>query len=168
MSRGWEGKIRDVTFTDLFEEFEEGLRRYTTGLVRDSYKADDLVQETFIRAMANLELLGQLNHYQRRAWLYRVAKNLFLDEQNRSRREQALVEQLSYGVQLISYPMLGLVSSDLFERIPEHYRDLLHKRYVLGMTSKEIAGELGIPAATVRSRLHLAVKWLRANKSRFV
>jgi RNA polymerase sigma-70 factor (ECF subfamily) len=163
-----------MTLTVLYQQFEKKLHRYATRLVRDSHKAEDLVQETFIRAMGHLELLGQLEPHQRQAWLYQVLKNLFIDEQRAQQREQFLMEQLSQQAQLMeqlrlnSHPMLQVLLQDLFDQIPERYRELLHKYYVLGMTNKEIADELGIPAATVRSRLHIALKKLRANKSRFL
>jgi len=157
-----------MTIADIYETFEEELHRYAVCLVRDADQADDLMQETFIRAMANLELLDQLNPHQRRAWLYRVLKNLFLDAQSRRRREQALAEQLTQEAQFAGHPWGEIGSPDLFQQIPERYRELLQKRYIPGMTSEEIGQELGIPAATVRSRLHLAIKWLRANKSRFL
>ena len=157
-----------MTIADIYETFEEELHRYAICLSRDADQADDLVQETFIRAMANLELLDQLNPHQRRAWLYRVLKNLFLDAQNRRRRERAVAEQLTQEAQFASHPGGEMGSRDLFQQIPERYQELLQKRYILSMTSEEIGQELGIPAATVRSRLHLAIKWLRANKSRFL
>jgi len=163
-----------MTLTGLYEQFEKKLYRYATRLVKDSHKAEDLVQETFIRAMGHIELLKQLNRSQCQAWLYRVLKNLFLDEQRARQREEFLMEQLSQQAQLIervrlnSHPMLQVLQKDLFDQIPERYRELLYKHYVLGMTSKEIAEELDIPSATVRSRLHIALKKLRANKSRFL
>jgi len=157
-----------MTIADIYETFEEELHRYAICLERDADQADDLMQETFIRAMAHLEPLDQLNPHQRRAWLYRVLKNLFLDAQSRRRREQALAEQLTQEAQFASHPWGEIGSPDLFQQIPERYQEFLQKRYILGMTSEEIGQELGIPAATVRSRLHLAIKWLRANKSRFL
>ncbi len=57
---------------------------------------------------------------------------------------------------------------DPFELVSKADRQLIEKRYRLGMNSREIAAELGIPAATVRSRLHLAVKKLRAKKIKFL
>jgi len=157
-----------MTIADIYEAFEEELHRYAICLSRDADQADDLVQETFIRAMANLELLKQLNAHQRRVWMHRVLRNLFLDAENRRRREKALTEQLSLDIGFANHPWVEPRPSDLFQVVPEHYRELLQKRYVLGMSSKEIGQELGIPAATVRSRLHLAIKWLRAKKTRFL
>ena len=157
-----------MTVTDLYEEFEGKLHHYAMRLVRDSHRADDLVQETFIRGMAHLELLEQLNQHQRRAWLCRTLKNLFLDEQNARRRQEALVEQLTWETSSATNPLEEMMLPNPFDLVPGRYRELLEKRYVLGMTSQEIAEDLGIPAATVRSRLHLAIKELRAKKSKFL
>jgi len=154
-----------MTIADLYEEFETSLHRYAMSLARDPDRADDLVQETFIRAWAHLELLRQLSPHQRRAWLYRVLKNLFLDRERARQRRQALAEQLGRQAQYATYPSPAMMWQGLLDLVPERYRELLHQRYVLGMTSREIGRELGIPAATVRSRLHLAIKWLRAHQS---
>ena len=77
-----------LTITELHEEYSDQLHRYAMGLTRDSNSANDLIQKTFIRAMTHLELLKQLKHYQRRAWLYRVLKNRFIDQQRAHQREQ--------------------------------------------------------------------------------
>lgn len=156
-----------MTIGDLYEEFEGRLRRYAMSLAHDSDRADDLVQETLIRAMAHLELLAQLKGYQRRAWLYKVLKNLFIDEQRARQRQQALMAQLIVENQELSYFAPQMMSPGVFELVPARYRELLYQRYVLGMNSTEIGRELGIPAATIRSRLHLAIKWLRAHQSEF-
>jgi len=157
-----------MTIGDLYEEFEGRLHRYAMSLAHDSDRADDLVQETFIRAMAHLELLDLLKDYQRRAWLYRVLKNLFIDEQRTRQRQQALVTQLIQENQEIGYFPPEMMSPSVFKLVPARYRELLYQRYVLGMNSTEIGHELSIPAATVRSRLHLAIKWLRAHQSEFL
>jgi len=157
-----------MTIGDLYEEFEGRLRRYAMSLTHDSDSADDLVQETLIRAMSHLELLDQLKGYQRRSWLYRVLKNLFIDEQRGRQRQQALMAQLIQENPEVSYSPPELMSSGAFELVPPRYRELIYQRYALGMNSTEIGRELGIPAATVRSRLHLAIKWLRAHQSEFL
>jgi RNA polymerase sigma-70 factor (ECF subfamily) len=150
-----------MTLTDLYEEYELELRRSARRWTRDAHRIDDLVQECFIRAMGHLDLLGLLEPYQRRAWLYRTLKNLFLDDESARQREEALIEQMAQDVPLAGYRPREVIWPNPFDLVPAKYRDLVRKRYVLGMTSQEIADELGIPAATVRSRLHLALKKLR-------
>jgi RNA polymerase sigma-70 factor (ECF subfamily) len=151
----------DLTIRDLYDEYEARLKRYALSLARDHDQADDLVQETMIRAMGNLGLLGQLNRYQRRAWMYRVLKNLFIDQQRAGQRQGVLVERLARHTELDSAPAAALLARELMEEVPERYRDLLYRRYILGQTSVEIGRELCVPAATIRSRLYLARKWLR-------
>ena len=155
----------------LYEEFEQKLYRYAISLAHNSHQADDLVQETFLRAIRNFSSLEKLNYYQRQAWLYKVLRNVFLDAQRLYQLEHDLTEQANTQVrqiQLDSEPVWNLLSDELWDQIPQQDRELLQKRYVLGLNSQEIAHEMGIPPATVRSKLHLALKKLRAKKSRFL
>ena len=152
--------------TDLYEAYESMLHRYAISLIKDEDRADDLVQETFIRAMGHLELLGLLKSHQRRAWLYRTLKNLFLDDLQARQRQDTFSMQLTLQTQDLENLLPEVISPTPFDLVPEQYRDIVEKRYVLGMNSRQIAEELGIPAATVRSRLHLALKKLRAQKSK--
>jgi RNA polymerase sigma-70 factor (ECF subfamily) len=154
-----------LTIADLFEEFAEPLHRYALRLARDSDRADDLVQETLIRAMAHLSLLDQMHPYQRRAWMYRVLRNRFLDEERARKREQDLAQRIAQRSELVQDPTRMVLSPDLLDQLPEHYAEVLQQHYLLGMTSEEIGRRLGIPAATVRSRLHLAIKRLRARQT---
>lgn len=156
----------DEIITAIYEELGSGLHRYALKLARDADRADDLVQETFVRAMPHAQLLEQLNQHQRRAWLCRTCRNLFLDQQRALQRQQALVEQLMQQAQSGGYPGPITLLHEVLPIIPERYRELLQQRYILGLTSEEIGDELGVPAATVRSRLRLARKWLRKNQSK--
>ncbi len=154
-----------MNLSELYEEFERELKRYATGLTRDGEWADDLVQDTFIRAMGHLALLGQLQSHQQRAWLRRTLKNLFLDELRSRRRQETALAQLGEPDE----EELALSPAADFEEkvklVPAHYRGLLQQHFVLGMSSEEIAHDLGVPPATVRSRLHLAVQWLRNHQA---
>jgi RNA polymerase sigma-70 factor (ECF subfamily) len=151
-----------MTLADLYDEYEAALWRYAQHLEHDADRADDLVQETFIRAMSHLDLLNLLKPYQRRAWLYQTLKNLFLDELRSRRRQEALLEQLAPETEADDFSAKEFLTANPLALVPERYRELVEKRYVLGMTSQEISEELGIPAATIRSRLHLALKELRS------
>jgi RNA polymerase sigma-70 factor (ECF subfamily) len=155
-----------MTLDELYETYEQPLRDFARQLVHDSQRADDLVQDTFIRAMGHLELLKILKGYQRRAWLKRTLKNLFLDELAARKRQEALAEQLGYETPTETYLAASIASPNPFELVPTQFRDVFDKRYRLGMNSREIAEAMGIPAETVRSRLHLGLKKLRAQKSK--
>ena len=154
---------------DIYEEFEDWLRRFAMGLTHDGDRADDLVQDTMIRALANLHLLDSIGYYQRRSWLRRTLKNLFIDEYRSFSRQLSMVERLSADIiDETGGKAEELEYADLLESIPKQDRGLLHERYVVGRTSREIADELGLPAATVRSRLHVAIKRLRGRRNEFL
>ena len=153
-----------ITISDLYEEYESGLNRFALNLTHDSDQASDLVSDTFFRAMAHLVLLGQLNSYQRKAWLYRVLKNRFIDEQRAHAREKVLIEQMAWTTALAAP---AAFTREIFSQVPERYRDLLTMHYKQEMTSEEIGSKLEIPAATVRSRLHLAIQWLKNHPPQF-
>lgn len=150
-----------LTLDELFESYQQPLGRYALSLTQDALRADDLVQNTFIRALRHLDLLADLLPHQRRAWLYRTLKNLFLDDLRAARREQDYVEELKVEIRLAGEAFPNLRAKEVMEKLPENTRDLLHQHFILGMTSEEIGEKLGIPAATVRSRVHLAIKKLK-------
>ena len=153
----------ELTIQDLYDLFEDKLHRYAVNLARDHDRADDLVQETLIRAMGNLVLLQQLNPYQRQAWMYRVLKNLFIDGERRRQRQETLYEHLAWEAEQDVPPASSMLAQEMIDLVPERYRDVLNRHYILGQTSEEIGSAYGIPAATVRSRLYLARKWLRTH-----
>lgn len=151
-----------MTLSDLYEQYEGQLRRYARRWTRDPHRGEDLVQETMVRAMDHLELLGRLKAYQQRAWLFRTLKNLYLDEERAFQREEALLGQMAHDLELTGKGFEDeLDLSNPFDLVPEKYRDLVRMRYEWGMNSRQIADELGVPAATVRSRLRLALKQMR-------
>ncbi len=152
----------ELTIAELFNRHETELRRYAARLSGDLDRANDLVSETFMRAMTHMKALEPLNLYQRRAWLYRVLKNRFIDEQRSAQREKKLMEQMAWAKRLASPADLA---RELINDIPERHRSVLYKHYTLGMTSEEIGQQLGVPAATIRSRLRLAIQWLRSHHS---
>jgi RNA polymerase sigma factor (sigma-70 family) len=147
----------------LYSTYEARLRRYAEGLTHDYDQADDLVQEAFIQASSHADLLGQLNGLQQRAWLYTVVKNRFIDHLRAARRRQAILQALAELVTRDEPSAEYAGEINLFERVPGRFKSLLIQRYVQSLTSDEIALRLHVPAATVRSRIRLALNWLRTH-----
>jgi RNA polymerase sigma-70 factor (ECF subfamily) len=152
----------DPTFLEeLHDLFRSPLLAYANMLVRDSFQAEDLVQETFLRALKHQAEFTGFGLFQKRAWLYRVLKNLFVDDLRRNSRESKYVEQKGRESAAQGSRPIGAGFSEWLEGMPEKDQELLNDHFVLRMTSDEIGAELHIPAATVRARLHLAIKKLR-------
>jgi RNA polymerase sigma-70 factor (ECF subfamily) len=151
-----------VTVDELYEAFEQKLTPYAVSLTQDPQEAEDLIQDSMIRAMSHLALLGQLNPHQQRSWLFTTLRNLFLDRLQARQRRDALEEKLAEDEEdWIDDPRVGSVYPNPFDSVPEQFRDVVEMRFVQGMNSRQIADSLGISHATVRSRLHLAIKKLR-------
>lgn len=147
----------------LYTTYSAQLRRYAEGLTHDYDQADDLVQEAFIRAADHTGLLEQLDGPQCRSWLYTVVKNRFIDHLRAARRRQAILQALGELVTRDEPSAEYAGEINLFERVPARFKSLLIERYVQGLTSDEIARRLHVPAATVRSRIRLAINWLRTH-----
>lgn len=156
-----------MTIDGLYEEHEESLQRQALRLTRDTGAAEDLVQETFVRALGHRLLLAQLNRHQRLAWLRRTLKRLFLDRRAERQRQAALLEVYGREVPAAVEPEED-DGFDPFDLAPAEDRELLEMRYRQGLSSVEIAAELELPPGTVRWRLHRAVRGMRAHKHRFL
>jgi RNA polymerase sigma-70 factor (ECF subfamily) len=153
---------KDSIITELYRDYEVRLRYFAISLTHDPARAEDLVQETFIRAIANIRILEELKQHQKRAWLYRTLKNLFIDEKRADKRELIYLERVGLKILVNDENSLSRLSPDWFSRLPTKYQEVIYMRYFLGMTSFEIGRKLGIPAPTVRSRLYLAIKKIRS------
>ncbi|MCW5770848.1 MAG: sigma-70 family RNA polymerase sigma factor [Rhodospirillaceae bacterium] len=142
-----------------------GLRRFARFLARDAEHADDLVQETLIRALAALSQFEPGGNL--RAWLFTILQNVLRAEWRRRRRNPVRAE-----VQLESAPEPqrsgGQYESARLEelsaairRLPPRFREVLMLCGVEGFDYDEAAEVLGIPVGTIRSRLSRARSMLR-------
>lgn len=150
---------------ELFDAHGAGLKRFALSLTREGDEADDLVQETFLRALAHVELLRMLPPAKRRAWLYTVLRNCLVDRRRRQKFESPIggdeESETAFESAVESSPLAQADLATAVGSLPLKLRDTVVKRYWLGMTSAEIARDLGIPAATIRFRLHTAIGILK-------
>lgn len=160
----------DVTTDDgellraLHDEHAGALWSYVVGLTNgDRAQAQDVVQETMLRAWRNPQVLAQTSG-SARGWLFTVAKRIVIDEWRtaRSRRErvtETLPEQPVPDATEHSADR-QLVVAALRTLSPEH-RAVLLESYFRGSSVAEAAAALGIPPGTVKSRTHYALRALR-------
>lgn len=145
---------------ELYEEHYQELVVFGTRMSGSKELSEDLTQETFIRAMMNGPTLEELSCGQRRAWLYRTFKNLFLDRFRRAALEMEYVQncQLPY---MEDHGMQEIETAALLLSISPQDRAIFQLRYFDGYTAQEIAGLLKLPPGTVRSRLSRCRKYLK-------
>ena len=78
---------------ELYRDLRDELIRWCTTMTQDRSTAEDLVQEAFWKAINNEAMLQTMTPPQRRAWLYQVVKNLFIDR-TRHAAYEAVMEEL--------------------------------------------------------------------------
>ncbi|HEX7064881.1 MAG TPA: RNA polymerase sigma factor [Bacillales bacterium] len=144
---------------DLYEKHNDELSRFARSIASNEKEAEDLLQETFLKALTHLHKLNGLPDTAQRAWLFKVLRNLRYDRFRKQRFEVPLKEQAEPEDELDAYTAVEM--EELLEALPSNLRDVVYKRYWLGMTSKQIAQPLGIADATVRYRLSTALNLLR-------
>lgn len=138
----------------LYKDYYNKLLWYCINLSRNNISiAEDIVQETFMRALENAHILNDLTESQCRSWLYRTAKNIFIDKVRRMANEPMIEEPLFKEDDLSK-----ILVSQLCARLPEKERALFWMRYIEGYTSTELGEMFNLPSSTIRSRLSSARK----------
>ena len=151
---------------ELYTDFYEQLLGWCTALVHSRAAAEDLVQETFLRAMGHLGDLEVLGRVQRRAWLYRTAKNLLIDRSRRQARETC-VEEEQLALTPFEEDLSAVAVGQLIARLPETERTLFSMRAFAGYNATELGKLFHLSPSTVRSRLASArrklIRWYQEN-----
>jgi RNA polymerase sigma-70 factor, ECF subfamily len=160
------GRDRKEEFDRLaFAHFRE-VRRVAFRVCEDRETADDLVQETYLRAWRSFNRFEPGTNC--RAWLYRIFFNVH-SEHRRSQARQPLLFSLDY-VKESTLPSQANLAFDLsleeikraFAELPEPFRIAVLLSDVEGLRYREIADVLNVPVGTVMSRLSRGRQMLRA------
>ncbi|MEU8952444.1 sigma-70 family RNA polymerase sigma factor [Streptomyces sp. NPDC048489] len=148
----------------LYAEHGKALLAYATRMTGDRMAAEDIVQETFIRAWRHPEVIAN-PETSLRHWLFKVTRNLLTDRfRARSARpdevgenEAAVVAQPDHADGVVT----SIAVMAALERLTPEHRAVLVEVYYRGRTASEAGRNLGVPEGTVKSRAHHALKALR-------
>lgn len=143
-------------FEHLVELEIPRLRRYARALTRNAERADDLVQETLLRAIAKSHLWQAGTDL--RAWLFTIMHNQHVNLVRRAMRDEASVdiEQMSSALVATSDPTGSRQLRELEQALaclPEEQRAVILLVGLEGMSYEAAAQILSVPIGTVRSRL---------------
>ncbi|TDE97417.1 sigma-70 family RNA polymerase sigma factor [Occultella glacieicola] len=153
----------DSALRALHEAHAPALLRYVVSLTGDEAFAQDVVQETLVRAWRHPEIMDR-DEGPRRAWLFTVARNLVIDDRrsarnNRERSTDHLPER-STGDETMAVLDSWLITEALLGLSPDH-RAVVVGAYFGGRSVADLAAELEVPPGTVKSRMHYAMRALR-------
>jgi RNA polymerase sigma-70 factor (ECF subfamily) len=147
----------------LHDAHGPALFRYVARLTRDYGFAEDVVQESLLRAWKRPAILEQ-GESAARAWLFTVARNLVIDDRRSAHyRHEFSADYLPEGARTdeTDAALDRWLVSDALESLSTEHRRVVVSSYYLGQSAAEIARQENIPEGTVRSRAHYALRALR-------
>jgi RNA polymerase sigma-70 factor (ECF subfamily) len=174
-----------ATFSEQVEPFMDALYGAAMRMTRNPADAEDLLQETFLRAYRGFPRFTEGTNL--RAWLYRILTNTYINTY-RARQRRPEQTELDEVEDLYLYRRLGGLEAaslgrsaedelmdrfteaevkEAIESLPENYRIAVLLADVEGFAYKEIAEMLDIPIGTVMSRLHRGRKALQKSLHTF-
>jgi RNA polymerase sigma-70 factor (ECF subfamily) len=159
-------------FSYLADRYQTRLLNFIYRTIGDRDRAEDLVQETFIRVYRHLHRFDQTKKFS--TWVYTIAGNLAKNElRNRSRNPLVLFQAIKKNWEADHRPLewedhtyrpddlfrkrhLKSMVDHAVEQLPEHHRVVFVLREMQGKTYEEIAEITGVNLGTVKSRLNRA------------
>ncbi|MGM0668386.1 MAG: sigma-70 family RNA polymerase sigma factor [Gemmatimonadota bacterium] len=163
---------RPGAFQRLYDRYRDRLIHFIIRKTGDPDRAQDLVQEAFIRVTRHLHRFDTSKKFS--TWVYTIASNLSKNElRNRSRSPLVLFQKLQNSFEDDQRPLqfedssmrpddmyrkryLQQVVEETVEELPEHHRLVFRLRELEGKSYEEIADITGVNLGTVKSRLHRA------------
>lgn len=159
-------------FTELADRYHVRLMNFIQRTIGDRERAEDLVQETFIRVYRHLHRFDQTKKFS--TWVYTIAGNLAKNElRNRSRNPLVLFQTIKKNWEADHRPLewedntyrpddlyrkrhLKELIDKAVSQLPEHHRVVFVLREMEGKTYEEISEITGVNLGTVKSRLNRA------------
>jgi RNA polymerase sigma-70 factor (ECF subfamily) len=157
-----------LEFSYSLQKLSSSLKPFALKLTRDTDDANDLLQDTMVKAFTNRDKFTEGTNL--KAWLYTIMKNTFITNYQRMVRRGTFVDTtdnlhyLNSGDVLVENGAYGdFAMKDIqvaIENLEEVYKTpfMMHFR---GFKYHEIADKLEIPIGTVKNRIHIARKLLK-------
>lgn len=162
-----------MEFLKIHDDYYDRIKRFILSVVKDSWIADDIVQETFIRINKHIGSLRDSSRLS--SWIYRIAWNLCMDYQKKKAEisNQDDLEGLSCGIKIqqrMEQHEMGVCVQEKINRLPDTLRIPMILFDIEGLSHAEIADILDITIDNAKVRLHRAraeLKIILENECRF-
>jgi RNA polymerase sigma-70 factor (ECF subfamily) len=169
-------RVSTARFEELAMPLFDQLYNFARWLTQDTPEAEDLVQETYTKALRGFSSFQLGTNF--RAWMYRILRNSFLSSRTGLKTMVTIDEDVNENLLPAETTtpesiLIGRADREsvqqALEGLPVHFREILLLCEVEEMSYQEIAETLAVPIGTVMSRLSRARKALRGllcNKSK--
>jgi len=152
--------------TALYTEHYAVLLSFISRYVRDRHKAEDLVQETLLRAWKHIDHLDT-EPGRTRSYLLTIARNVVTNAWRAEQRRPHLVTDQAAvaaapSADNVDQLVEGWLVAEALERLSRHHRAVVRAIYYEGRGVADAARQLSVPEGTVKSRAFYAVRALRA------
>ena len=153
-------------FSILIRRYIQRIYRVSYGILRNRDDAEDVAQETFVRAYQSIGRFDESRPIF--PWLHRIARNLSLNRIERVNNREATLPDGDYLAERTPGPELAAVMAEQLEevrnaveRLPESYREIIELSHFQECSYREISEILSVPIGTVMSRLYNARQKLK-------
>jgi RNA polymerase sigma-70 factor (ECF subfamily) len=159
-SEAGEGPLKE---SSRMKPYLERLYGYAVSLARDHHQAEDLVQECALRVLKAKNVPHDERAY--RAWLFRILRNLFIDQARREKTAAAVVEEQYFARETEYWQgeerFISVMSVRLaMAKLPRAQREIITLIDFVGFSYAETAQLLDVPIGTVMSRISRARRML--------
>jgi RNA polymerase sigma factor (sigma-70 family) len=160
--------MSSVEFDQLLLSNRDFLKPFAVTLTHDQDKADDLIQETFYRALLNKDKYNLGTNL--KAWLYTIMRNIFINEYRRKAKQRVVFDNTpnDYFIDSAAHTVANDAESKMTEKelqeAVEKLPTVFKKPFLLyfnGYKYEQIASMMMEPIGTIKSRIHFARKLLK-------
>jgi RNA polymerase sigma-70 factor (ECF subfamily) len=162
--------MTQVQFNDTLLSLKNNLRYYALSLTSDTERADDLLQETMLKALTYRDKFRENTNF--KAWIYTIMRNTFINDYRRNVKRKNTFDYMNNDIHLSHSPNKVFPSPDSsynskeirksIETLEDEYR-VPFKLFLDGFKYKEIAEKLELPLGTVKSRIFFTRKKLKGS-----
>mgnify|MGYP006383825177 FL=1 len=152
--------MRTSNFTQNLLGMQSELHRFALKLTADNEEANDLLQETSLKALDNEDKYTPDTNF--KGWMYTIMRNIFINNYRKTVRDQTFVDQTDNLYHLNLPQDSGFESTEgnydlkeirkIVHSLPKEYR-VPFSMYVSGFKYREIAEKLALPIGPVKSRI---------------
>ncbi len=140
-----------MTTTEIWKTYANDVQRLIMSKVKDAQITDDLVQEVFIKVHTKFDTIQEKQKV--KSWLLSVSRNTVLDYFRKSKKEIPLEkEETIIGEEEYKHSEKDCLPG-IIKNLPKKYRNPLLLSDIKGMKQAEIASQLNLPLATVKSQI---------------